>query len=86
MMLPCRVEKDMGHKRNYDVGDIINQIRLIEAECRHPYTDGFVAWGSKQDLYQLKFIIEQSAKEASIPAFTNSVLLPTILPSLPSVT
>jgi hypothetical protein len=62
MMLPGRVDKDMGHNRNYDVGNIINQIRLVEAECKHPYTDGYVAWGAKQDLYQLKWLIEQSLR------------------------
>jgi len=53
----------MGYKHTYDIISAYQQIRAAAHECSHPRTDGFVAWGVKQDLYQLKWLIEEELKK-----------------------
>lgn len=45
-------------KKTWDVVDIVRQLKAIHFEANNPYNDGWVAGGCKQDLYQLKCIIE----------------------------
>jgi hypothetical protein len=52
----------MGYKHSYDIIEAINQIRAAARECTDPRTDGFVTWGIKQDLYQLKWILEEAMR------------------------
>ncbi len=54
----------MGLRKNWDAADIANQIRSISRECSSPYNDGFVAFGFKKDLYQIKFLIDEALKNA----------------------
>jgi hypothetical protein len=54
----------MGLRKNWDTADIANQIRSISRECSSPYNDGFVAFGFKKDLYQIKFLIDEALKNA----------------------
>ena len=50
----------MGFKKGWDVADISHQIHSLARECASPYNDGFTAFECKKDLYQLKYIIDQS--------------------------
>lgn len=59
----------MGFKKSWDEGDIVAQIRRMAAECRSPYNDGFVASSIKQDLVQIKFILDDLIE--SCPKFTG---------------
>jgi hypothetical protein len=52
----------MGYKHTYDIISAYQQIRAAAGECANLKTDGFVAWGVKQDLYQLKWLIEEELK------------------------
>jgi hypothetical protein len=52
----------MGHKQQLNVGDIVSQINAATYECTSPYNDGFVGWGYKQDLYKIKFILEDALR------------------------
>lgn len=45
-------------KKNWDVSDITQQIHNIARECNSPYNDGYTGWYIKQDLYQIKFILD----------------------------
>jgi hypothetical protein len=45
-------------KKSWDVGDITSQLHSISRECTSPHNDGFTAWGCKQDLYQIKFLVD----------------------------
>lgn len=45
-------------KKSWDVGDITSQLHSIAREVNSPYNDGFTSWGCKQDLYQIKFLVD----------------------------
>lgn len=47
-------------KKSWDVADVTSQIHNIARECTSGYNDGYVAWGCKQDLYQLKFLLDDA--------------------------
>lgn len=57
----------MGFKKNWDVTDITSQVHSLSREIRSPYNDGFTAWYAKQDLYQIKKIVDEAL--ASSPDF-----------------
>jgi hypothetical protein len=59
----------MGYKHSYDIIQTYQQIRAAGAECANPRTDGFIAWGVKQDLYQLKWYLDDLLK--SCPEFSS---------------
>lgn len=50
----------MGHQKKLSLSDIAQQINLAAYECSSPYNDGFVGWGYKQDLYRIKWILEDA--------------------------
>lgn len=54
----------MGFKKSWDVADISHQIHSLARECASPYNDGFTSFECKKDLYQLKYIIDQSLSQA----------------------
>lgn len=54
----------MGFKKSWDVADISHQIHSLARECASPYNDGFTSFECKKDLYQLKYIIDQSLSRA----------------------
>jgi hypothetical protein len=56
-------------KKDWDVADIVRQLRSIHRQASSPYNDGFTASGCKQDLYQLKCIIEDLYQDT--PTFAN---------------
>jgi len=43
----------MGFKKNWDVDNVYNQINAAAREVCSRYNDGFSAFFSKQDLYQI---------------------------------
>lgn len=45
-------------KKSWDVADITSQLHSIARECKSSYNDGFTSWGCKQDLYTLKFLLD----------------------------
>ena len=52
----------MGYNHSYDIVRALNEIRRAAYECSNGRTDGFVAWGIKQDLYQVKWILDDLLK------------------------
>ncbi len=56
-------------KIDWNVEDIMRQISKIARECSSPYNEGFTAWGLKQDLYNLKFHIDECLKNS--PTFAD---------------
>jgi len=52
----------MGFIKNWDVADITRQINSAANNCRSPYTDGFTGWSIKQDLYQIKWILDEAIR------------------------
>jgi hypothetical protein len=52
----------MGFRKNWDVVDISQQIHTMARECASPHNTGFITFEIKQDLYQLKEIIDQALR------------------------
>jgi hypothetical protein len=50
----------MSFIKRWDVANIATQINTAAYECSSPYNDGFVGWGVKQDLYRIKWILEDA--------------------------
>ena len=48
----------MGFKKSWDVVQIIGQLRSMGSECSSPYNDGFISRDIKQDLVQIKFLLD----------------------------
>lgn len=57
----------MGFRNNWDVDDIVGQIRRLSINCSSPYTDGFTSFELKKDLYLIQEVISNALKEA--PSF-----------------
>ena len=58
----------MGYNHSYDIVRALNEIRKAAYECSNGRTDGFVAWGIKQDMYQVKWMLDDLLKNC--PTFT----------------
>lgn len=54
------MENDDLYKLNS--ADIISHIRMAAYECSDPRTDGFTGWGIKQDLYQIKWALDEALR------------------------
>lgn len=52
-----------------DIDKVAHEIWALTFECTNSHNDGFTAWSYKQDLYTLKFLIEDSLKKC--PEFTH---------------
>lgn len=52
----------MGYKHSYDIIAAYKEIRAAARECADSRTDGFIAWGVKQDLYQIKWMLDDLLK------------------------
>lgn len=52
----------MGHKYQINISEIAGQINSAAYEASSGYNDGFIGWGYKQDLYRLKWILEDALK------------------------
>jgi hypothetical protein len=59
----------MGYKKSWDVSSITSQIHSIARECSSPYNDGYTAFGCKQDLYQLKELLDNIIRNS--PTFSG---------------
>ena len=55
----------MGHRKDWDMNAIRHQIWTMRHEATTPYNDGWVAFGVKQELYQLKWQIDQALADCS---------------------
>ena len=59
----------MGYHISWDVASITQQIYKMRGEICSPYNDGYTTWPIKQDLYQLKWLIDQSLQDC--PTFSG---------------
>ena len=50
----------MGFKKNWEVGDITSQVHSLAREISSPQNDGYTQWHCKQDLYQIKQLVDQA--------------------------
>jgi hypothetical protein len=54
----------MGFRKSWDVADISTQLHALARECASPYNDGFTAFYAKQDLYQVKAMVDAALKDS----------------------
>jgi len=59
----------MGFKKSWDVGNITSQIHTLSRECSSSHNDGYTAFGCKQDLYQIKEVIDAAIRNS--PTFAG---------------
>lgn len=45
--------------RDWSIKEVENQLQRIYYACTDPRMDGFVTWGCKQDLYRVKFLVDE---------------------------
>lgn len=55
----------MGFKKRWDVGDIASQINSLVIEINSSYNDGYTAWYSKQDLWRIKWLVDDAIKRST---------------------
>ena len=55
----------MGFRKDWDTNAIRHGIWVMRSQMNSPYNDGFTTWPIKQELYQLKWLIDASLAEAS---------------------
>ncbi len=59
----------MGLIQRWNADQIINEIRLCYREAASSYNDGWTAWSCKQDLYRVKFELDEMLKNC--PTFAG---------------
>jgi hypothetical protein len=50
--------------KHWNVENVVNQLRSCSYAMSDPMMDGFVTWGCKQDLYNIKFILDDIIENA----------------------
>jgi hypothetical protein len=58
----------MGFKYSYDITTAAREINSAAYDASSVMNDGFIAWGAKQDLYRLKWILEDALRRC--PTFS----------------
>ncbi len=54
----------MGYKSSFDVISVYQQLNSAAREINDSRNDGFVTWGVKQELYQLKWHLDEILKKS----------------------
>jgi tellurite resistance protein len=63
----------MGFKYSYTANDMSSTVRVInsiKSDVCDSRSDGFIQWGAKQDLWRLKWILDQVIKDC--PHFSST--------------
>jgi hypothetical protein len=50
---------------DWNVSQVIRECRKMHAGANDPYVTGYVNWPCKQDLYRVKFAVDEMLKETS---------------------
>lgn len=50
----------MGFKYSYDITKAAREINAAAYDASSSRNDGYICWGAKQDLYRLKWILEDA--------------------------
>lgn len=53
----------MGYIKRWNIEDIIRQINAAKWACNDPNLDGFSTWPIKQDLYQIKWLLDDAINQ-----------------------
>jgi hypothetical protein len=52
----------MGFKYSYNIDTAVREIHTAAWEASDPRSDGYTQWGAKQDLYRLKWVLEDALR------------------------
>jgi hypothetical protein len=63
-----RINK-MGYRKPMDYNSVHHQIYMAGVEMHSNYNDGFVQWMLKQDLYKIKWLIDEIMDDS--PTFAD---------------
>jgi len=55
----------MGYQSRYDIASITRGIRAMHSEMNDSHLTGWNQWPIKQQMYQLKWLIEESLESSS---------------------
>jgi hypothetical protein len=50
----------MGYKKSWDIAVVAQNINAAAYECISPYNDGYTGFYTKQDLYRMKWLIDDA--------------------------
>lgn len=59
----------MGFKKEWDTNSIRHQLWIMAHECGSRYNDGFTQWAIKQDLYRIKWLLDEIMADS--PKFSD---------------
>jgi len=59
----------MGHRKPMDYNSVQHQIYLSGIELNSMYNDGYTQWSIKEDLYKLKWLIDEIMADS--PSFAG---------------
>lgn len=62
-------EIKMGFRKPMDYNQVHHQLYMSGVELHSPYNDGFVQWAIKQELYQIKWLVDSILKDS--PTFSG---------------
>ena len=55
----------MGFKKSWDKDSVMSQLAAMYHAMSSPYNDGFIGWGVKQELYEIKWYLDMLMENAS---------------------
>jgi len=55
----------MGFKKPIDSNSVISELRRAYTEINSPYNDGFTGWSIKQELYEIKWLLDRILKNST---------------------
>jgi len=59
----------MGFKKPLELNDVTMQLLRAHGEVKSPYNDGFTSFYIKQDIYKVKWLVDEILKE--LPEFSG---------------
>jgi hypothetical protein len=59
----------MGYKKSWDISVVAQNINAAAYECTSPYNDGYTGFYTKQDLYRIKWLVDDAL--ARCPKFVG---------------
>jgi hypothetical protein len=59
----------MGFRKPMDYNSVYHQIYMAGVELHSPYNDGYTQWAIKQDLYRIKWLVDNILKDS--PTFSG---------------
>jgi hypothetical protein len=56
----------MGYRKPINVAEVLSQVRMASYNASDMRTDSWIAWGLKQDLYQIKWALDEAIRRCPV--------------------